>query len=99
MPDAPTWLRWTILVLVIGAVSAVALGFTAKAVGGWRELRARQYSYGVPTRYLVGILPFAVFATIVMDPTKDRHGLGWVSRVATFLTMYLAGQWVLRKRS
>jgi len=83
---------------MIGAVSAVALALTAKAVGGWHELRARQYSYGVPTRYLVGILPFTILATVIVDPTKDRHGLGWVSGVVTFLAMYLVGMWSRRKR-
>ena len=91
--------RWTALVLVIVAVSAVTMGLTAREVGGWRELRTRQFSYGVSTRYMAAILPTAVLATVVIDPTNDRHGADWALGVGTLLVMYFGSLWALHRNN
>lgn len=93
-----TELRWLVLVGVILVVLVGALHLSARAVGGWRELRDRQFSYGVPTRYIAFVLPLSVVATVIIDPTRDRKGTGWISGVVLLLAFLVSTAWRHRER-
>ena len=66
---------------MVVTICAVGLTMTARAVGGWKELREEQLSDRLPVRYLVPILPSVMAATLLIDPTNDLDGWEWLGGV------------------